>query len=125
MTKEEIRNLDNRNLIGQLISHAHTFGDFIKETQDITDEIIRRLEESAMKESTKETRYIGEGWVTPEEKMPDIDTLVDIWINGTNNNPSIRITNVRYIGEASFVKEGVYYPPETFAAWMYPLKYKE
>ena len=48
MNKEEIKKLDNRNLVGQLISHAHTFGDMVKNTQDFADEILCRLEQRVM-----------------------------------------------------------------------------
>jgi hypothetical protein len=44
MLKEEIKKLNNIDLVGQLISHAHTFGDFVQETKDFSDEIICRLE---------------------------------------------------------------------------------
>jgi hypothetical protein len=43
MLQEEIKKLNNADLVGQLISHAHTFGDFVQETKDFSDEIIRRL----------------------------------------------------------------------------------
>lgn len=48
MLKEEIKKLSNVDLVGQLISHAHTFGDFIQETKDFSDEIICRLENLVM-----------------------------------------------------------------------------
>jgi len=44
ITEEEIKKLDNQNLIAQLISTAHTFGNWVMETQAFADELLCRLE---------------------------------------------------------------------------------
>ena len=73
MNKEEIKKLDNRNLVGQLISHAHTFGDMVKNTQDFADEILCRLEQRVM----PKTADVGIT-VRPErpEDMPKTITVI-------------------------------------------------
>lgn len=49
MTKREIKKLDNKNLVAQLISHAHTFGGLVQETNDFAEEILCRLEPRVMR----------------------------------------------------------------------------
>lgn len=36
--------LSDKDLIGQLISHAHTFGDYIAETDEYVKELLHRLD---------------------------------------------------------------------------------
>ena len=43
MTREELEKLSNIDLVGQLISHAHQFGDVIKETDEFAKELLKRL----------------------------------------------------------------------------------
>lgn len=47
MDRAEISRLSNIDLIAQLISHAHTFGDYIQETRDFTEELLYRLNSSS------------------------------------------------------------------------------
>jgi len=40
MNKSELSDVD---LVGQLIYHAHTFGEFVQETDDYKSELLQRL----------------------------------------------------------------------------------
>ena len=55
MTREELEKLSNIDLVGQLISHAHQFGDVIKETDEFAKELLKRL--SRVSDLQKENEY--------------------------------------------------------------------
>ena len=48
MNKSELSDVD---LVGQLISHAHTFGEFVQETDDYKSELLHMCKANKKKEN--------------------------------------------------------------------------
>jgi len=101
--KEEIKKLSNIDLVGQLISHAHQFGDVIQETNSFVKEILLRLEHSVeLKTEEEHKKVVIEKLSIPYEmKTTEIlNKLLEKWVY-KENEKVVRLHDIIEIFEDS------------------------